>query len=96
MATEIDSSHPADLSRERVLQAVKEIVGEVMGVAPDNILQSTALVADLGCDGLDVTEIVMETEDHFDITIPSEADELPDTIGDIVDGVLHLAGQPGA
>ena len=53
-------------------------------------------MADLGCDSLDVTEIVMETEDHFDLTIPSEADDLPDTIGDIVDGVLKLAGQTGA
>jgi acyl carrier protein len=95
MATEIDSSHLADLPRERVLQAVKEIVGEVMGVKPNNIRESTTLVTDLGCDSLDVTEIVMETEDHFDLTIPSDTDDLPDTIGDIVDGVLQLVGQSG-
>ncbi len=96
MATEIDSSHLAGLSREGVLRIVSEIVGEQMGIAPDNLRENTALEADLGCDSLDVTEIVMETEEHFDLTTPSETDEIPQTIADIVDGVLKLVGQPGA
>jgi formylglycine-generating enzyme len=60
----------------------------------DGQRQESRLVADLGCDSLDITEIVMETEDHFDFTIPTDVD-LPDTIGQIVDGVLQLVGQRG-
>ena len=92
MATETN----CDLTREHVLTNVKQIVGEQMGVDPAGIRENTALEADLGCDSLDVTEIVMETEDHFDLTVPSEADDLPGTIADIVDGVLKLVGQSGA
>jgi acyl carrier protein len=94
MATEIDSSRPTDLSDQRVLEAVKEIVGQQMDIPPDNLGRGTQLVADLGCDSLDITEIVMETEDHFDFTIPTDVD-LPGTIGQIVDGVLQLVGQRG-
>jgi len=50
-------------------------------------------VADLGCDSLDVIEITMEVEEHFDVTVPDEASERIDTVGQIADGVLELRGR---
>ena len=91
MTTEIESASPAELSRESVLAAVKEIVGEQMSIEPASIDEGAFLEADLGCDSLDITEIVMETEDHFDLTVPTETDDLPQKVSDIVDGVLRLA-----
>ena len=85
-----DTLHP---SREGILRDVRQLVGEHMGIAPETIRESDALVADLGCDSLDVIEITMEVEEHFDITVPDEATERIDTVGQIADGVLDLLGQ---
>lgn len=78
------------LSREQVLADIRQIVGEQMAIAPDEIAEHHALMADLGCDSLDVTEIVMETEDHFDVNIPDESIDNVRSIGEMVEGVMAL------
>jgi len=79
--------------RDRILADVKQIVGEHMEIAPETVRDGDALVADLGCDSLDVIEITMEVEEHFDVTVPDEASERIDTVGQIADGVLELRGR---
>jgi acyl carrier protein len=81
------------VGRTDVLQNVKEIVGEHMGMQAEQIKESHALVDDLGCDSLDLVEIAMELEEHFDIAIPDGFDEQMRTIGNVTDGVLQLIGR---
>jgi acyl carrier protein len=76
--------------RSDVLQDVRQIVAEQMAVQIDEVDENTALVEDLGCDSLDIVEISMEVEEHFDISIPDEAGEKIRTIGELVDGVQRL------
>ena len=76
--------------RSDLLQDVKQIIAEQMAVQIDQIDENTALIEDLGCDSLDVVEISMEVEEHFDISIPDEAGENTRTIGELADGVLRL------
>ena len=76
--------------RDDVLQSVAQIVAEQIGMQVDRIEESNALVEDLGCDSLDIVEISMELEEHFDISIPDEFDKRARTIGDVADGVLQL------
>jgi acyl carrier protein len=52
--------------------------------------ESDALFEDIGCDSLDVVEISMALEEHFDISMPDELGEQTRTIGDVTDGVLQL------
>ena len=80
-------------SRDHVLEDVKRIVGEQMGIAPEKIRESDDLESDIGCDSLDVIEIGMETEEHFDIPVPDDIGERVRTIGGIVDAVLELLAQ---
>lgn len=80
-------------SRERVLDVVRQVVGEQMGIAPQQIREQDRLINDLGCDSLDVVEINMEVEDHFDVTTPDDVDIQAISVGEIVDGVLQLLGQ---
>ena len=77
-------------SRDLVVKDVKQIVGEQMGIAPDIIQETDELINDLGCDSLDVTEIAMEVEDHFAISVPDDLAEQARTIAEIADGVLQL------
>jgi acyl carrier protein len=65
-----------------------------MGMAPEKIHETDELINDLGCDSLDVTEIAIEAEDHFTISVPDDVAQHSRTVGDIVDGVLQFRTQP--
>jgi len=77
-------------ARDDVVRGVIQIVAEQMGMQADTIHEGSLLVEDIGCDSLDVVEISMELEEHFDISIPDEFGETTHTIGDVTDGVLQL------
>lgn len=61
-----------------------EIVSKQLGVSKDKISRPTAFINDLGADSLDQVELVMEIEDAFDVSIPDDAAEKIQTVGDAV------------
>lgn len=83
-------------SRDQVLEEVRQIVAEQMGLAPEKIRQRDTLIGDLGCDSLDVVEITMEVEDHFDTSVSDEIGEQIRTIGDVADAVMQLLSRQTA
>jgi acyl carrier protein len=90
MPTENQLARDVRPSRDQVLDGVRKIVGEQMGMPPENIRETDALEADLGCDSLDVVEIAMEVEEHFGIDVPEDLGEGARTVGQIADGVMQL------
>jgi len=89
------SSHFANQSssdRQAVLAGVTSVVGEHLGISPESISEQHLLTDDLGCDSLDLVEISMQLEEHFDISIPDEFAENIGTIGKVTDGVIALLG----
>ncbi|HHV93149.1 MAG TPA: acyl carrier protein [Firmicutes bacterium] len=67
-----------------VLERVKEIVVEQLGVDPDEVTNDASFVDDLGADSLDLVELVMALEEEFDLEIPDEDAEKITTVGDAV------------
>jgi acyl carrier protein len=67
-----------------VLDEVKEVVAEQLGVNIDEIKEESKFAEDLGADSLDVVELVMALEEKFDIEIPDEAAEKIATVADAV------------
>ena len=67
-----------------VEQRVIEIVSEQLGVDKEKISSDTSFVNDLGADSLDTVELVMELEEEFDISIPDEAAEKIQKVGEAV------------
>jgi len=63
---------------------VIDIVAEQLGVDKEKITSETSFVNDLGADSLDTVELVMELEEEFDITIPDDAAEKIQTVGQAV------------
>jgi acyl carrier protein len=77
---------------------VKKIVAEQLGVAEAELTRQTSFINDLNADSLDTVELVMEFEEHFDLSIPDEEAEKIQTIGDAIDHIhkhLNSAGAGG-
>ncbi len=67
-----------------ILDDVKEVVAEQLGVNADEIKEDSKFIEDLGADSLDVVELVMALEEKFDIEIPDESAESIATVNDAV------------
>ena len=68
-----------------VEERVVNIVAEQLGVDKEKVSRETSFVNDLGADSLDTVELVMELEEEFDITIPDDAAEKIQTVGQAVE-----------
>ena len=95
MTAEKGSLERGTSARDEVAAAVKAIVAEQLGAAPESIEERHDLEGDLGADSLTLVEIMMEVEEHFDVTVPDEAGSRIRTVGQIVDGVWGLLGNAG-
>lgn len=67
-----------------ILNEVKEILSEQLGISADKIELSSNLAEDLGADSLDAIDIVMSIEDQYSIEVPDETIENMKTVEDIV------------
>lgn len=79
------------MSRDEIVTQVFEVLrpfakdGQVIG-------EDTELVADLGLDSVQVMELLLEIEDHFDVSIPLNV--LPDvrTVSDLSEQLQSITG----
>ena len=55
-----------------VLERIKEIVVEQLGVDLEEVGSEASFVDDLGADSLDIVELVMAFEEEFELEIPDE------------------------
>lgn len=69
-----------------VFQKVQEVVSNHLQVEAGQVKMESLIVDELGADSLDQTEIAMQLEDHFGVTIPEEKLENNSikTVGDLV------------
>ena len=68
-----------------VLEKVKKIIVDHLGVEEDKIVSSASFIEDLGADSLDQVELVMAFEEAFGLEIPDEAAEKLTTVGKVID-----------
>ncbi|MCD1257863.1 acyl carrier protein [Paenibacillus athensensis] len=67
-----------------VLDRVKKIVVDRLGVEESEVNLEASFKEDLGADSLDVVELVMELEDEFDLEISDDDAEKITTVGEVV------------
>ena len=70
---------------DMVIDKVKELVAEQLGISKDTIKAESNIIEDLGADSLDVIEMLMTLEDEYGITIPDDKISQIKTIGQIVE-----------
>ena len=57
-------------SREEILEQIREILVDALGVDDDEITEEATLMGDLGAESIDFLDIVFRMEKTFDIKIP--------------------------
>ena len=67
-----------------MVEKVKDIIVEELGVEREKLTDSASFMEDLGADSLDTVELVMAFEKEFDIDIPDEEAEKLHTVGDAI------------
>ena len=67
-----------------MLEKIKEIIAEELGVEESRVVEGASFYDDLGADSLDLFEMVMSFEDQFGVKIPEEELENIKTVGDVV------------
>ena len=80
------------MSSEEILEKVKNIIVEQLGVTEANVTLEASFIDDLGADSLDIVELIMALEEEFDIEIPDADAEKVVTVNDVVDYIKdHVA-----
>lgn len=78
-----------------IVERVKKIVVEQLGVEEQEVVPSANLVDDLGADSLDLVELIMSLEEEFSnssqkVEIPDEDAEKIITVQDTIDYIKDL------
>jgi acyl carrier protein len=68
-----------------MLDKIKSIVVEQLGVDEDQVTEDASFIDDLGADSLDTVELIMAFEEEFDIEIPDEDAQKIKTVKDVMD-----------
>lgn len=68
-----------------VIEKVRELVAEQLGISKDSITEKSNIIEDLGADSLDVIEMLMTLEDEYGVTIPDDKINQVKTVGQIVE-----------
>jgi acyl carrier protein len=76
------------MDENQVLETVKKVVVEQLGVADSEVKKESSFVDDLGADSLDTVELVMALEEAFGCEIPDEDAEKIKTVGDTVTYIM--------
>ncbi|MEE0817561.1 MAG: acyl carrier protein [Coprococcus catus] len=68
-----------------MLEKIKALLAEELGVNADEITAETSFKEDLGADSLDLFELVTNLEEEYNIEIPAEQLEEMTTVGKVID-----------
>ena len=68
-----------------MLEKIKALLAEELGVNAEEITAETSFKEDLGADSLDLFELVTNLEEEYNIEIPAEQMEEMTTVGKVID-----------
>lgn len=79
------------MTEQEIFEQVKKIIVEKLSVNPEKVTMEAKFVDDLGADSLYLNEIVYEIEDKFKITVPDEAFDEMQSVGQAIRYVMKVA-----
>ena len=67
-----------------MLEKMKEIIADQLGVSEDEVTLEASFKEDLDADSLDLFELVMALQEEYDVEIPSDDLAELNTVGDVI------------
>ena len=67
-----------------MLEKMKEIIADQLGVSEDEVTLEASFKEDLDADSVDLFELVMALEEEYDVEIPSDDLAELNTVGDVI------------
>ena len=77
------------MAENSILEKIKGIIAEQLGLEIEEINMDSSCVDDLGADSLDIVELIMALETEYDLEIPDEEAEKISTVGDVVEYIKN-------
>ena len=74
-------------NKKTVQDTVIRHIAEQLNIKPEEVKLENEFIKDLKADSLDIVELVMNLEDHFNLQIPDEEAEKLITVKDAIDYV---------
>lgn len=68
---------------------IKQLIEDKLGISPGDYKNDEKFVDDLGCDSLDMVDLIMECEREFNISIPDDDVYRIITVQDLIDYVTE-------
>ena len=90
------------MDRNSVFEIIKDLIVDITD--EDDINEGTSLFDDLGIDSVDLAELVLASEEEFDLTLPADKDarvalmeevKSLETVGDMVDYIVKFKEMQG-
>lgn len=79
------STSPSDLDRSEIRNAVREVIGEMFGIPPDEIAPGDRLVEDLDLDSMDAVDLVVDLKLRTGVKLVESDIKSVETIQDVID-----------
>ena len=74
-----------------MFETVRKVLAEQLEVDPAMITMQTDIIDDLGADSLDLVELVMSLEEHYDIVLTDDKTANVRTVGQVVNMLEQFA-----
>jgi acyl carrier protein len=78
---------------ETIESQVKQVIANQLQVNLNDISNDSSFIEDLGADSLDIVELVMAMEEHFNLEIPDDEAERIQTVQDAVNYIAQHTRQ---
>ena len=77
--------------KEDIVERVKRLIAENLGVSVEEVRPDASFIDDLGADSIARVELVMAIEKEFDVAIPDDEAEELNTVQQAIDYILDHA-----
>jgi acyl carrier protein len=74
-----------------IADKVKKIIAEKLKVDIEDVVPEAKFIDDLGADSLDIAELIMAMEDHFDLDISDDDAETLITVENVLNYIKEKA-----
>jgi len=90
------------MDRDSVFETIKDLIIDITD--EEDVSENTSLFDDLGIDSVDMAELVLASEEEFDLTLPADKDarialmeevKSLDTVSDLVDYIIRFKEMQG-